>query len=197
MIEKENVVLEAGNSLLDGGTHRSLPAASLGPSVRTRTLQEQSMLHEVEGHVRKRHRLRQLSSARRHHWQRPGRWEFGEHEPFGEVCGVGVAPVQHPLLLEPAAARASCSMVQNSKDYFATGQRGADGERAVASATTSILRKAPKKKNAPHPLNIVNRSVRTLAAHTGPSRPKDATWPRRHGKFFHLRHGREGLGLHG
>ena len=51
MIEKENVVLEAGNWLLDGGTHPSLPAASLGPSVRTRSLQEQNMLHEVEGHV--------------------------------------------------------------------------------------------------------------------------------------------------
>ncbi len=83
--------------------------------------------------------------------QRPGRWDFGEHETFGR-CGVGVAPVQHPLLLEPAAARASCSMVENSKDYFSTGQRGADGERAVASATTSILRKAPNEK--------------TLAAHT-------------------------------
>ena len=96
------------------------------------------------------------------------------------------------LLLEPAAARTSCSMIQNSKYYFATGQRGADGKRAVASATTSILRKAPKKKSTPHP-DIVNRSVRTLAAHTGPSRPKDATRPRRHGKFFHFRHGREGL----
>ena len=85
------------------------------------------------------------------HRKHQGRWEFGEHEPFGEVCGVGGCPVFNRLLLEPAAARTSCSMVQNSKDDFATGQRGADGKRAVASATTSILRKAPKKKNAPHP----------------------------------------------
>ena len=131
--------------------------------------QEQNMLHEVEGHVRRRHCQQQLKRT-----EAPlaaprtlGIWGMRR---LGVVT-LGVAPVQHPLLLEPAAARTSCSMVQNSKYYFATGQRGADGKRAVASATTSILRKAPKKKNAPHP-NIVNRSVRTLAAHASTVTPK-------------------------
>ena len=105
----------------------------------------------------------------------------------------GVAPVQHPLLLEPAATRTSCSMVQNSKYYSATGQRGADGKRAVASATTSILHKAHNEKNTPM-TQTLSIALSAPSRHTQvPSRPKDATWPRRHGKFFHFRHGREGL----
>ena len=106
------------------------------------------------------------------HRKHQGRWEFGEHEPFGEVCGVGGCPCSTPA---PPGACGRPHQLQQSKtvkDHSATGQRGADGKRAVASATTSILRKAPKKKNAPHP-NIVNRSVRTLAAHTGPPRPRN------------------------
>ena len=96
---------------------------------------------------------------------------LGSMRRLGKFVALGLPLFNTRLLLEPAAARSSCSMVQNSKYYFATGQRGADGKRAVASATTSILRKAPKKKSAPHP-NIVNRSVRTLAAHASTVTPK-------------------------
>ena len=106
------------------------------------------------------------------HRKHQGRWEFGEHEPFGEVCGVGGCPCSTPVSswsLRPPAPAAAWS--KTLKIIFAAGQRGADGKRAVASATTSILRKAPKKKNAPHP-NIVNRSVRTLAAHASTVTPK-------------------------
>ena len=86
------------------------------------------------------------------HRKHQGRWEFGEHEPFGEVCGVGGCPCSTPVSswsLRPPAPAAAWS--KTLKIIFAAGQRGADGKRAVASATTSILRKAPKKKNAPHP----------------------------------------------
>ncbi len=98
-------------------------------------------------------------------------------------------PVQHPFWsLRPPAPAAAWS--ETLKIILQQGRGGCGNER-VAPATTSILHKAHNEKNAPP--NIVNRSVRTLAAHTGPSRPKDATWPRRHGKVIHFRHGWEGL----
>jgi len=127
---------------------RSKPAC-LG---RTRTLQEQNMLHEVEGHVPQ---APSPAATQQRTWAPTGSAQdagnLGSMSRLGKFVVFGVAPVQHPLLLEPAAARTSCSMVQNSKYYFATGQRGADGERAVASATTSVLHTAPNEKNAPHP----------------------------------------------
>jgi hypothetical protein len=44
------------------------------------------------------------------HRKHQGRWEFGEHEPFGEVCGVGGCPCSTPVsswsLRPPAPAAA-------------------------------------------------------------------------------------------
>ena len=97
MIEKENVVLEAGNWLLDGGTHPSLPAASLGPSVRTRTLQEQNMLHEVEGHVPQ---APSPAATQQRTWAPTGSTKdagnLGSMSRLGRFVALGVAPVQHP-----------------------------------------------------------------------------------------------------
>ena len=81
-------------------------------------------------------------------------------------------------------------MVQNSKDYFATGQRGADGlwrPRQQASCARPPIRKTRPTQTSSIALSAPSRHTQV------PSRPKDATWPRRHGKCFHFRHGREGL----
>ena len=94
-------------------------------------------------------------------------------------------PLSDTRLLGHAAARISCSKNLDSKDYSATGQRGVDGERAVASATTSILHKAPNEKNAPYP-NIVNRSVCTLAAYTSTVTPKRRNTPQEAWERFQL-----------
>ena len=79
------------------------------------------MLHEVEGlgvGCPQAPLPRQLK--RGNHWQR---WEFGEMRRLGK-CEVGLPLFNTRLLLGPAAAGARCSMVQHSKDYSATGQRG-------------------------------------------------------------------------
>jgi hypothetical protein len=94
-------------------------------------------------------------------------------------------PLSDTRLLGHAAARISCSKNLDSKDYSATGQRGVDGERAVASATTSILHKAPNERNSPYP-NIVNRSVRTLAAYTSTVTPKRRNTPQEAWERFQL-----------
>ena len=54
-----------------------------------------------------------------------------------------------------------------------------------ASCTTPPMRTHPTQ-------TIVNRSVRTLAAHTSTFTPKTTTRLKRHGKIFNFRHGREG-----
>ena len=50
------------------------------------------------------------------HRKHQGRWEFGEHEPFGEVCGVGGCPCSTPVSswsLRPPAPAAACSKTVN------------------------------------------------------------------------------------
>jgi hypothetical protein len=173
------------------------PTASLGPSVRTRTL-------VAETRRKRAARGRGVgcgvcASATASGNSSAGREPLAVPRTLGiwrvmrRLGGVTLGlPLSDTRLLGHAAARISCSKNLDSKDYSATGQRGVDGERAVASATTSILHKAPNEKNAPHPTKHRHRSVHTHAAHTGPSRPKRITRLKRHGKVFNFRSGRKG-----
>jgi hypothetical protein len=188
-MSKENFVPVAGNWLLYGA-NAACATASLhawgepGPLWRK---QEDNVLHEVEG-LGVGCPQAPLPAATQLHIHRQGRWEFGEHGRLWK-CDVGLPVFNTRHLLGPAAARTSCSMVQNSKYYSATGQRGAETGRGVRN--NKHLAHGPnalaEKKRAPP------KHRQSLCPHTGPSRPKDATWPRRHGKVTHYRHGREGL----
>jgi hypothetical protein len=166
---KENIVLRLGIGCWMGTNwqHQASLHGSLGENQDPLGKQEEYMPHEVEGHVRKRHCPAALK--RWYHWQRQGRWEFGT---FGRW------EFQHRLLLEPAAARTSCSMVQNIKCIFATGHRGADGERAVALATTSILHKAFKKKTTQTSSIALSAPLR----HTQDLHAQETARPKKHGK---------------
>ena len=132
------------------------------------------------------------SSARRHHWQRQGRWEFGEHETFGS-CDVGGCPCSTPRsswsLRPPAPAAGRTKTVK----IILQQDRGGCGNERVASRNNKHPAQAPKKKNAPHPL----KHPHSLCPHPrGTQRSVAPKTPRGQGgmgKFSTFRHGREGL----
>jgi hypothetical protein len=119
MIEKENVVLEAGNSMLDGA---NAACAKRGPSVRTRTLVAETRRERAaRGRGVGCGVSTSATASGGNHWQCQGRWEFGEH-----VCGsvtLGL-PLSDTRLLGHAAARISCSKNLDSKNYFCNRAEG-------------------------------------------------------------------------
>jgi hypothetical protein len=172
-IEKENVVLEAGNSLLDGGMHPSLPAASLHAWGKPRPYRTK---HAARGRgacpasaIASGNSAAHVGTHRKHQ----GRWEFGEHEPFGEVCGVGGCPCSTPVSswsLRPPAPAAAWSKTVKIILQQDRGGRTVNGLwRPQQQASCA---RPPRRKTRPTHPNIVNRSVRTLAAHASTVTPK-------------------------
>ena len=100
MIEEENVVLEAGNSLLDGARAR-LCRSKPGPLGENQDpcgeKQEQNMLHEVEGHVPQ---APSPAATQQRTWAPTGSTKdagnLGSMSRLGRFVALGVAPVQHP-----------------------------------------------------------------------------------------------------
>ncbi len=97
------------------------------------------------------------------HRKHQGRWEFGEHEPFGEVCGVGGCPCSTPVSswsLRPPAPAAAWSKTVNIILQQDRGGRTVNGlwrPRQQASCTSPQRReekRAPPKHRqslCPHP----------------------------------------------
>jgi hypothetical protein len=185
-MRKENFVLEAGNWLLDEAK-RGLP-------------QQACMLGENQDPWGKTPRRKRAVRGR------------------GVGCGVSTAPL--PAATQAHAAHRTLGISRsmrrlglplfNTRSFWslrppapAAGRTktvkiilqqdrggGADGERAVASATTSILHKAHNEKNTPHPL----KHRQSLCPHPrgthGTFTPKKPRAPRGMGNF-------SGLGMDG